>query len=80
MRILRVAFVALSCLSLGGCLSTQTLGTVAGAGIGAAAGSYLFRPEPRPRTRTVVIERPVYVRPAYPGPHFARPYSPRYGY
>jgi len=91
MRIIPVLAVAALSLGLGGCVSTQTLGVAAGAGVGAAIGAgavnYYTRPPeayPRPlpyQTRTVVVERPTYARPMYPGPTtISRTYITRQGY
>jgi hypothetical protein len=59
---MRILFVSLVCLGLGGCFST-TAENVGAAG-GAFGRALLVEPEPRYRTRTVVVNRPVYVRPA----------------
>lgn len=75
MRIIPILAASIVTLSLGGCFTTQNIGTGASAALGAAAGaavgSYYTQPRysqpryyPERRTRTVVYDRPTYVRPA----------------
>jgi hypothetical protein len=61
---MRILFISLMCLGLGGCF--QTSAEQVGSATGAFGRALLVEPEPRYRTRTVVVNRPVYVQPRRP--------------
>jgi hypothetical protein len=62
---MRVLFITALCLGLGACGTAQQIGSAAGQGTRAFGVALATEPlyPVQPRARTVVIERPVYVRP-----------------